>query len=39
VGNANYITAAICKLTNNQPGSSCSSAALQQIEGQLPKGS
>lgn len=38
VGNANYITAAICQMTNNQPASACSSPTIQQIEGQLPKG-
>lgn len=38
VGNANYMTAAICQMTNNQPASACSSPAIQQIMGQLPKG-
>jgi hypothetical protein len=34
VGNANYITAAICKLTNNQPASACT-PAIQQLEANL----
>lgn len=38
VGNANYMTAAICQMTNNQPASACSSPTIQQIMGQLPKG-
>jgi hypothetical protein len=29
VGNANYITAAICKLTNNQPASACTVPILK----------
>jgi thiol-disulfide isomerase/thioredoxin len=33
-GSANYLTAAICKLTNNQPGSACTSA-VRSLEGQL----
>jgi thiol-disulfide isomerase/thioredoxin len=33
-GTANYITAAICKLTNNQPASACTST-VQSLEGQL----
>jgi thiol-disulfide isomerase/thioredoxin len=33
-GTANYITAAICKLTNNQPTSACTSV-VQSLEGQL----
>lgn len=37
VGNANYLTAAICKLTNNQPGNVCTAAPIPQIEAQLPK--
>jgi hypothetical protein len=36
VGNANYLTAAICKATNNQPASACSPATIQHIEQQLP---
>jgi hypothetical protein len=34
VGNANYITAGICKLTNNQPASACT-PAIQQLEANL----
>jgi hypothetical protein len=34
VGNANYITAGICKLTNNQPASACT-PAVQQLEANL----
>jgi len=34
VGNANYITAAICKLTNNQPASACTSA-VKALEAKL----
>jgi thiol-disulfide isomerase/thioredoxin len=33
-GNANYVTAAICKLTNNQPASACT-PAIQQLEANL----
>jgi hypothetical protein len=38
VGNANYLTAAICTITNNQPGSVCQTSTIQQIEQALPKG-
>jgi thiol-disulfide isomerase/thioredoxin len=34
VGNANYITAGICKLTNNQPAAACT-PAIQQLEANL----
>ena len=34
VGNANYITAGICKLTNNQPATACT-PAIQQLEANL----
>jgi len=34
VGNANYITAAICKLTSNQPAAACT-PAIQQLEANL----
>jgi thiol-disulfide isomerase/thioredoxin len=34
VGNANYMTAGICKLTNNQPSTACT-PAIQQLEGDL----
>lgn len=32
IGSANYITAALCKATNQQPASVCSVKAIQQIE-------
>ncbi len=32
LGSANYMTAAICSLTNQQPGSVCNSSVIQQIE-------
>ena len=32
---ANYFTAAICKMTNNQPGSVCKSGAIPSIESKL----
>lgn len=35
-GNANYETAAICQLTNNQPASACT-AAIQKLESTLAK--
>ena len=39
VGNANYMTAAICTLTNNQPASVCAAAPIPTIEQQIQKGS
>ncbi len=36
IGSANYQTAAICKLTNNQPGSVCNTTVIQKIEATLP---
>ncbi|MGD0698805.1 MAG: DUF929 family protein [Trebonia sp.] len=36
LGNANYETAAICELTNNQPATACTST-IQQMEGTLAK--
>jgi hypothetical protein len=39
LGNANYLTAGICKLTNNQPGSVCNTPVIQQLEAQLPTNS
>jgi hypothetical protein len=39
VGQANYITAAICTQTQNKPANVCSDTAIQSIEQQLPKGS
>lgn len=37
LGTANYLTAAICNVTNQQPASVCSSAAIQQIQHSLSK--
>lgn len=37
LGTANYMTAAICSLTNQQPGSVCNSPTIQQIEHSLNK--
>jgi Domain of unknown function (DUF929) len=37
LGGANYLTASICAVTNNQPASVCTSATIQQIEQSLPK--
>ncbi len=37
VGGANQQTAAICKLTNDQPGSVCSTTTIQQLEAALPQ--
>lgn len=37
VGSANYLTAAICQATNQQPGSVCSDATIQTIEQSLGK--
>jgi thiol-disulfide isomerase/thioredoxin len=34
-GAANYITGAICRMTNNQPASVCSSAAVTAVQGGL----
>lgn len=39
VGTANYMTAAICTLTNNQPASVCTSAPIPTIQQQIQKGS
>lgn len=36
IGTANYQTAAICKLTNNQPANVCSAPYIQSIEATLP---
>ncbi len=35
LGAANYITAAICKMTNNAPASVCTSGAVSGLEGKL----
>lgn len=37
LGTANYMTAAICNLTNQQPGNVCGSSLIQQIEHTLGK--
>ncbi len=37
VGAANYQTAAICTLTNNQPGSVCDQPVIQQLAAKLPQ--
>jgi hypothetical protein len=37
VGSANYLTAAICLVTNQQPAASCSAAPIPQIEQSLGK--
>ena len=37
LGSANYLTAGICMATGQQPGSVCSSDAIQTIEKTLPK--
>jgi hypothetical protein len=34
IGNANYMTAAICKLTNNLPATACTST-IQTLEANL----
>ncbi len=34
-GSANMITAAICKITNNQPSNVCTSAPIKSLQGQL----
>jgi hypothetical protein len=39
VGTANYMTAAICTLTNNQPASVCAAAPIPAIQQQIQKGS
>lgn len=36
IGSANYQTAVICKLTNNQPANVCSASYIQSIEASLP---
>jgi thiol-disulfide isomerase/thioredoxin len=37
LGTANYMTAALCNLTNQQPGKVCNSSSIQQIEHTLGK--
>ena len=34
-GTANYITAAICKLTNNQPANVCTAPSITALSGKL----
>jgi hypothetical protein len=34
-GTANYFTAAICKLTNNQPGNVCGASTIKTIEAKI----
>lgn len=36
IGNANYLTAGICKMTQNQPDSVCSSAAVSALAAKVP---
>ncbi len=38
LGSANVITAALCKLTGQQPGAVCSGTVIQGLESQLPSG-
>jgi hypothetical protein len=38
LGSANYLTAAICKITNDKPANVCTAAPIPTIEQQLPKG-
>jgi hypothetical protein len=37
VGAADYLTAAICSITNNQPSAVCNTSSMQTIEGSLPQ--
>jgi hypothetical protein len=39
ISSANYQTAMICKITNNQPGNVCNTSIIQQLEAALPKAS
>ena len=39
LGAANYMTAEICQVTQNQPANVCTDPAIQQIEQKLPKAS
>jgi Domain of unknown function (DUF929) len=36
IGNANWLTAAICKATGDKPANVCTTSTIQQIEHQLP---
>jgi hypothetical protein len=35
LGNANYLAAAICEITSNQPGSVCDTSTITLLESQL----
>jgi hypothetical protein len=37
VGNANYLTAALCQVTGDQPASTCNAAPIPQLKQQLAK--
>jgi hypothetical protein len=37
IGNANYLTAAICMLTHNRPGSACATPTMHRLERALPR--
>lgn len=37
LGSANYLTAAICQITQNQPANVCTTGAIPQLEQALPK--
>lgn len=39
LGASNYITAAICQLTNNQPANVCTAAPIPSLQSSLPKAS
>ncbi|GCF07918.1 DUF929 family protein [Dictyobacter arantiisoli] len=39
LGSANYLTAQICKITNNQPGSVCNADPIPSLQGKLPQAS
>jgi len=39
LGSANYITAQICQITQNQPGSVCNASAIPPLQQKLPKAS
>ncbi len=38
VGEANYLTAAICQITNNEPANVCTAAPIPDVQKSLPKG-
>jgi hypothetical protein len=35
IGAANYMTAAICKMTGNQPASACAAPAIRSLQAKL----